>query len=200
MDGESGEVIVSHTRDRRNYGLSAQAMEPFLTKEILTYLKENGLNFASIAHDDNKAVGKLVQEHVNPDNTKPLDQLDCWHYVKLLLKVVVAFLKVRSGVRSLIVTTVLNFKLVGLKRLAATLLLVGLKKVMDLQKQIDLAVREAQFLESQRFTLGLPGRGMSFTDCPSALLTFSRPAARPKWFRECRMELHIYVGFRRSAS
>ena len=159
MDGDSGEVIVSLTRDRRNYGLSAQAMEPFLTKEILTYLKDHGVDFESIAHDDNKAVGKLVQQHVNADNTKPLDQLDCLHYVKLLLKVVILFLKVRSGVRSLVVTTVLNFKLAGLKRLAAALLLIGLKTVKQLQKQVDLSTREAQFLKSQRFILGLPGRG-----------------------------------------
>lgn len=77
MDGDTGEVIMSFTRDRRTYGLSAQAIEPFLTTKILAYLKGHSVDFRSIPHDDNKAVGRHVWEQVNNDDTVPLDQLDC---------------------------------------------------------------------------------------------------------------------------
>ena len=50
-----------------------------------------------------------------------LDQLDCWHCVKLMLKVDVNFLKGRLDLMFLIVTSVLNLKLSGLKHVAATL-------------------------------------------------------------------------------
>jgi len=89
IDADSGEILLSRTADRRTYGLSAQAMEPFLTKQMLAILKDNGINILSVAHDDNKGVTAHVENHVNPDGSHPVDQLDNWHYVKLLLKVVI---------------------------------------------------------------------------------------------------------------
>ena len=70
-------------------------MWPFLTKQVLSILKENGINIFSIAHDDNKGVTAYVRDHVNSDASHQVDQLGSWNYVEILLKAVIVFLMVR---------------------------------------------------------------------------------------------------------
>ena len=75
MDSETGETIATRTYDRRVCGLSPQAMDPYVTKELLD-LKENSIDIHNAAHDD-KSVSGHVRSHVNADGTKSKDQLDC---------------------------------------------------------------------------------------------------------------------------
>ena len=121
MIGESREIIVSLARDRRYYRLTADGMKPDKGEPEASRRIQTVTPFPS-RKTTTKAVDQPVREHTNPDNVNPLDQLDCWHCVKLMLKVTVTFLKVWLRLMFLIATTVLNLKLLGLKRLAATLI------------------------------------------------------------------------------
>jgi len=160
MDSESGEIIVSRTYDRRMHGLSAQAMEPYVTKELLDLLKSESITIDTIGHDDNKAVSRHVAAHVNPDGSKPKDQLDCWHYVRLLLRKVTEFLAQRSALPSRKYLTVCDLSAAGIKHVSDSLSFDSNSRTDLLKREIDATLRAALFYDGTVHVLGLPGRGM----------------------------------------
>lgn len=163
MDSKSGEILCCRTRDKRIESLSAQAMEPFLTKEIFQHLSQCEINLSDVAHDDNKAVGKIILDHVNPDGSTPNEQLDNWHWFRLLLKRIVVFLSERSSAPLETCLTVRSLTATGLRHAAESLQVLYSKSTStaELRLRVDSATRDKLLFDNVKCTAGLPGRTTS---------------------------------------
>jgi len=94
----SGEILSVLTEDRYKARVTAQGMEPLLSKRILKTLKDHDVNIDVIAHDEYPSITKIINDWVNYDLSRPRSQLYSWHVFKNLAKKLALLLDQRSSI------------------------------------------------------------------------------------------------------